>query len=57
VKKRNITVWVISFGTAPNPVMQACAGTSRYFVASDAAELQQAFSTIAQRMGDLRVTR
>jgi hypothetical protein len=50
-------VWVISFGTAPNPVMQACAGTGRYFVAADAAQLQQAFSTIAQRMGDLRVTR
>ena len=57
VKKRNITVWVISFGTAANPVMQACAGTGRYFVAADATQLQQAFTTIAQRMGDLRVTR
>lgn len=57
VKKKNITVWVISFGTAANPVMQACAGPSRYFVADDARQLEDAFATIAKRMGDLRVTR
>lgn len=57
VKKKNITVWVISFGTAANPVMQNCAGASRYFVADDARQLEEAFATIAKRMGDLRVTR
>ncbi len=57
VKKRNITVWVVSFGIAPNPVLQACAGADKYFAADDAAELQQAFSSIAERMGELRVTR
>lgn len=57
VKKKNITVWVISFGTAANPVMQACAGPNRYFVADDARQLEDAFATIAKRMGDLRVTR
>ena len=57
VKKKNITVWVISFGTAANPVMQACAGPNRYFVADDARQLEDAFATIEKRMGDLRVTR
>lgn len=57
VKKKNITVWVISFGTAANPVMQSCAGSNRYFVADDARQLEDAFATIAKRMGDLRVTR
>jgi hypothetical protein len=57
VKKKNITVWVISFGTAANPVMQACAGADRYFVADDAAQLEETFATIAKRMGELRVTR
>lgn len=57
VKKKNITVWVISFGTAANPVMQACAGPNRYFVADDARQLEDAFATIAKRMGELRVTR
>lgn len=57
VKKKNITVWVISFGTAANPVMESCAGTDRYFVADDAEQLESAFATIAKRMGELRVTR
>jgi len=56
VKNRNITVWVISFGVGANPVMQNCAGTERYFVAANAAELQQVFSDIANRMSELRMT-
>jgi Flp pilus assembly protein TadG len=57
VKKKNISVWVISFGTAANPIMQNCAGTDRYFVADDAEQLQATFATIAKRMGELRVSR
>ncbi|MCL6251971.1 Tad domain-containing protein [Altererythrobacter sp. KTW20L] len=57
VKKRNIQVWVISFGTGANPVMQTCAGQERYFVADDAASLEATFSTIARRMGELRIVR
>ena len=52
-----MTVWVIGFGTAPNPVLEACAGPGRYFVADDATQLSEAFATIAARMGDLRMTR
>ena len=55
VKRRNITVWVVSFGTAPNPIMEACSGADRYFVAANAAELEQAFTDIARRMGELRL--
>lgn len=55
VKKRNILVWVVSFGTAANSVMENCAGSERYFVANDADELEQTFSDIARRMGELRV--
>jgi hypothetical protein len=57
VKKKNITVWVISFGTSANPIMQDCAGADHYFVAADANALNTAFATIAKRMGELRVTR
>lgn len=55
VKKRNIQVWVISFGTSANSIMQNCAGAERYFVATDAAQLQQTFTDIARRMTDLRM--
>ena len=57
VKNRNITVWVISFGVKHQQFMQDCAGADRYFVADDAAELSEAFASIAKRMGELRVTR
>lgn len=56
VKKKNITVWVISFGTDPNTVMQECSGIDRYFVADNAEQLETAFTTIARRMGDLRIS-
>ena len=56
VKNRNITVWVISFGTGANPVMQNCAGVDRYFVAANANDLQDAFTNIANRMSELRMT-
>jgi len=57
VRKKNISIWVISFGTDANPVMEACSGVDRYFVAADAEELRETFETIAKRMGELRVTR
>lgn len=56
-KKRNITVWVVGFGTRLNPVLTECAGPGRYFEAADAAQLQDVFSKIATQLGDLRVTR
>lgn len=57
VKKRNITVWVIGFGTVLNPIMTECAGPGRSFVANDAAELQNVFSKIAAQLGDLRIAK
>ncbi len=57
VKKRNVTVWVIGFGTTLNPVMTACAGPGRSFVATDAGQLTAAFDKIAKAMGDLRISK
>ena len=57
VKKRNITVWIIGFGTSLNPVMAECAGPGHFFEAKDAAELQDVFSKIATQMGDLRIAK
>jgi hypothetical protein len=57
VKKRNVTVWVISFGLALNPIMKDCAGPGHAFEAKNAAALSDAFSKIAQQMGDLRIAK
>ena len=57
VKRKNITVWVISFGISMNPMLEKCAGDGHAFEASDAAKLSSAFSTIATKMGDLRISK
>lgn len=57
VKKKNITVWVIGFGVALNPVLTDCAGKGRYFEASNAASLHTAFDQIIGGMGDLRISK
>lgn len=57
VKKRNITVWIIGFGTTLNPVMTDCAGPGHFFEANDAAELADVFSKIAAQLGDLRISK
>ncbi len=56
VRKRNVTVWVIAFGTNANQAMIDCAGAGRYFEASNAAELNDAFTAIAKSVGDLRLS-
>lgn len=56
-KKRNITVWVVAFGTEINPIMETCAGPGRAFQADDGDELIAAFTAIATSIADLRLTR
>lgn len=55
VKKKNITVWFVAFGTELNPIMTNCAGNGHYFSAANADELQEAFVKIAKSIGDLRL--
>jgi Flp pilus assembly protein TadG len=57
VRKRNVTVWVIGFGTDLNPVMKDCAGEGHYFEAADAAELNATFAAIAKKMSELRISK
>lgn len=57
VKKKNITVWFIAFGTDLNPIMTQCAGEGHYFAAANSTELTTAFETIAKSIGDLRLAK
>ena len=57
VKKRNVTVWVIGFGTDMSDMMKTCAGDGHWFQADDAAELSETFSKIAKAMGELRISK
>lgn len=55
VKKKNVTVWFIAFGTDLNPIMTQCAGEGHYFSAANAGELNDAFAKIARSIGELRL--
>lgn len=55
VKKRNVTVWVIGFGTTLADFLKDCAGKDHFFEASDAAELNATFAAIAKNMSRLRI--
>lgn len=57
VKKRNITVWVVGFGTTMTDLMKQCAGEGHWFQADDAAQLSDVFNKIAKAMGELRISR
>lgn len=57
VKKRNITVWIVGFGTSLSDVMKNCAGEGHYFEAEDAVELNATFAQIAKNLSQLRIQR
>ena len=57
VKKKNITVWVIGFGTTMNNLFKQCAGPGHWFQADDSTQLEAAFQSISRSMGDLRLTK
>ncbi|HKX78767.1 MAG TPA: Tad domain-containing protein [Novosphingobium sp.] len=57
VKKRNVTVWVVGFGTTMNDVMKTCAGDGHWFQADDADQLKDTFNKIAKAMGELRISK
>lgn len=57
VKKRNVNVWIIGFGTTMTDLLKTCAGSGHWFQADDANELKTAFDTIAKSLGDLRIAK
>lgn len=60
VKNKNITLWVISFGSITTDTknrLQTCATSNRYFSANDAATLQSTFKSIADQISQLRLTK
>ncbi len=55
-KARNITVWVVSFGTTLSADMQACASGDKAYQASNNAALRTQFQAIAQQITRLRLS-
>lgn len=55
VKAKGIRVWVIAFAAAMTTELETCASTDSAFTAERASELEEAFQSIAQQVGELRV--
>ena len=55
-RAKNITVWVVAFGTSLTTQLSACADPGKAFQASDTATLTSQFQQIASRIADLRLT-
>lgn len=56
-RRKNITVWVIAFGTTLTPMLEQCAANGRAFQAANTAQLNTAFSNIAAQIAKLRVSK
>lgn len=60
IKNRNITLWVVSFGSGVSSSAQtrlsACASSGKFFNASNSATLMSNFQQIASEIADLRLT-
>jgi len=54
---KNITVWVIAFGTDLTSLLTNCASSGRAYQANNAAELTATFSQIASQIAQLRITK
>lgn len=52
---KNITVWVIAFGTTLTQLLTDCASPGRAYQANNAAELATTFSQIASQIAQLRL--
>ena len=55
--QKNITVWVIAFGTTLTQMLSDCASPGRAYQADSADQLTATFSQIASQIAQLRVTR
>ena len=57
-KNNNITVWTVNFSNSAQPTLTSCASdTSKSFTASNNAQLQSQFQSIASQISDLRVSK
>ncbi|MFZ2996746.1 pilus assembly protein TadG-related protein [Sphingobium sp.] len=54
---KNITVWVIAFGTELTTLLSSCASPGRAYQADNSDQLTETFSQIASQIAQLRVTK
>jgi len=53
----NITVWTVAFGTQNPPTLVSCASPGKSFIATNTAQLQAQFQSIASQIAALRISK
>lgn len=56
VKNKNITIWVVAFGTTLTSNLSSCASSGKAYQANNSTELNDAFKEIAAQISQLRLT-
>jgi Flp pilus assembly protein TadG len=56
-KAKNITVWVVAYASTLTTQLSSCATSGKSFTASNDAQLQQQFQTIANKIAELRLSK
>jgi Flp pilus assembly protein TadG len=56
-KAKNITIWVVAYASTLSTQLSNCATSGKSFTASNDAQLQQQFQTIASKIAELRLSR
>jgi Flp pilus assembly protein TadG len=61
IKGKNITLWVVSFGSgvsgAAQTNLRTCSSPGHYYRASSSADLEEVFNEIAGKIAELRITK
>ena len=55
-KAKNITIWVVGFGTSLNTQLTTCATPGKAYEASNASQLNDNFQAIARQISKLRLS-
>lgn len=55
-KAKNITIWVVGFGTSLNTQLTTCATPGKAYQAANAAQLNDNFQSIARQISKLRLS-
>jgi Flp pilus assembly protein TadG len=56
-KAKNITIWVVAYASTLSTDLSNCATPGKSFTASNDAQLQQQFQTIANKIAELRLSK
>lgn len=56
IKAKNVTIWVVGFGTSITTALKTCATPGKTYSAANSAQLNENFQAIARQISKLRLS-